>query len=215
MKWSENLFIGKISAASFVFTFFIFSCSSEEVNDSETAPSDTTNSVVEQIDSIDNSSSTPAFPATWESLSAIQRSWIKLERDKDGYLIYEPCDGVTPTIFLDDSTSTDVAIYWEDNTSSKMYTNKCTRVKGREAFYRSTANKDDEVEIYAEIKDVDRRLVLWKFATKNRGSFYWVMTPIEFKDEFRFIKDSCGTQSSEPRKFLPVEFTSDYKLNLD
>lgn len=38
------------------------------------------------------------IPKTWKSLNAIQKEWIKLEKDKDGYLIYEPCDGNTENI---------------------------------------------------------------------------------------------------------------------
>ena len=31
------------------------------------------------------------IPSYWKSLSSIQKEWIEVEKDKDGYLIYEPC----------------------------------------------------------------------------------------------------------------------------
>ena len=38
---------------------------------------------------------------TWNSLNAIQKDWIKVEKDKNGYLIYQPCDGETETIQIE------------------------------------------------------------------------------------------------------------------
>ncbi|MCF8298427.1 MAG: hypothetical protein K9J13_12845 [Saprospiraceae bacterium] len=139
-----------------------------------------------------------SFPATWTSLDAIQHKWIMLERDEKGYLVYVPCNGETPRIYIESGY---VTVFWQLEAPSKFSIDKFTRLKGNKSFYVYATEKDWNMEFTAEIKDVKRKLVLWTF-----GDFKWVMTPIEFMNDFRQVKNPCPNEMKAEKQFLPVEY---------
>ena len=138
------------------------------------------------------------FPSTWTSLAAIPHHWIKLERDSLGYLIYSPCDGGTPRIYIDSGY---VKIYWQIGGPDRYSIDKFTRLKGNRSFYIGTLMDTQFVEFTAEIKDPKRKLVLWTFYDMK-----WVMTPVEDTTDFRLVDNPCPHQMLPEKKFLPVEF---------
>jgi len=124
------------------------------------------------------------IPKSWRSLAAIQKDWIKVEKDENGYLIYEPCDGSTPTISLNDGFS----MKWQIEPAYKFYRDKFTLITGNKSFRLDAYDneKDKTFEVFAEIVDSKNGLVLWKFNNEK-----WLMTPIENSNNFRHIKNNC------------------------
>lgn len=114
---------------------------------------------------------------TWKSLDDIPKKWIKLEKDKIGYLVSKPCKGKTPIIEITDN----VTIYWQLKSPEKFPILKFTRLIGNKAFYIYAGK-----EFTAEIINGKKKLVLWTF-----GENKWIMTPFENRKNFRQINDLC------------------------
>jgi hypothetical protein len=136
--------------------------------------------------------------AKWKSLNDIPTKWIKTERDNRGYLVYDPCDGGTPRIYMDSGY---ITIYWQVESPSRYAMNKFTRLEGNKAFYISASDKKGNITFTAEIKNGKQHLVLWSF-----GDYKWVMTPLKFKSKFRQVNNPCATEKKPEKEFLKVEF---------
>ena len=142
------------------------------------------------------------IPQTWKTLNSIQKEWIKVEKDEKGYLIYDPCDGTTPTIKFDKEYIIINSI-WE---SEKFSFEKFTRITGNKSFRLDAYNKETKTwfEIKAKIIDNKKGIVLWQF-----GDAKWLMTPIENKEKFRKINNDCIHNKTKELRFLPVKETVD------
>ena len=137
------------------------------------------------------------IPKTWESLNAIQKEWIKVEKDEDGYLIYDPCDGNTEAIKFEKEG---IAIYWRLESENYRF-EKVTTLVGNDAFRMDVAKKEEAFEIKAKIVDAENGIVLWEFEGVK-----WLMTPKENYSNFRVIINNCKTEKKPEIAFLPVEF---------
>ena len=140
------------------------------------------------------------IPKTWKSLNAIQKDWIKVEKDKDGYLIYQPCDGKTETVKLEGARLT---INWRIEDSQKFELEKFTRLTENNAFRADGHDVENKIgfEIKARIVDYKNGIVLWEFNGNK-----WLMTPKENFKSFRIIKNNCKTQKKKELDFLPIEY---------
>ena len=125
------------------------------------------------------------IPARWKSLQAIQKDWIGVEKDKKGYLIYDPCCGTTNTISFKDGS---LFIKWWMEDAYEFRYEKFTRVTGNKSFRMDAVqeNLEMQTEIIATIYDNEEGLVLWQF-----GDHQWLMTPLENVQKFRHIKNNC------------------------
>ncbi|HNP33592.1 MAG TPA: hypothetical protein PKN96_09890 [Flavobacterium sp.] len=142
------------------------------------------------------------IPKNWKKLETIQKEWIKVEQDENGYLIYDPCDGATPTIKFDNG----FIVLNSGLESEKFSYEKFTRLTGNNAFRLNAYNKESKTwfEIKARIIDNKKGIVLWEFSGVK-----WLMTPMEKKDNFRQIKNNCPKGKRKELKFLPVKETVD------
>ena len=139
---------------------------------------------------------------TWKSVNAIQKDWIKVEKDRDGYLIYQPCDGKTETIKLEGAR---ITINWKIENPQKFDLEKFTRLTENNAFRADGYDSEKKIgfEIKARIVDYKNGIVLWEF-NGNR----WLMTPKENYKTFRIVKNNCETEKKKEIDFFPIE---DYK----
>ena len=142
------------------------------------------------------------IPKTWKSLNSIQSNWIKVEQDEKGYLIYDPCDGSTPTIKFDNG----YIIINSSLESEKFSFEKLTRITGNKSFRLDSYNKENKTwfEIKAKIIDNKKGIVLWEFS-----GIKWLMTPIENKEKFRQIKNNCIRKKRSELKFFPIKESVD------
>lgn len=138
------------------------------------------------------------IPKTWKNLSAIQKEWIKVEKDKDGYLIYEPCDGNTETIKFENGT---ININWRIEGEKYSY-EKFTRITGNNSFRLDAYGIENKksFEINAKIVDSKNGIVLWEF-----DGVKWLMTPKENYKSFRIVKNNCETEKKPELEFLPID----------
>lgn len=143
----------------------------------------------------------------WNNLSGMSKHWVKLERDADGYLVYDPCDGDTPRLEID-SARIEFHFIWDDPYTFKIghvagtLTKAGLTVFGSGAIGTVTAN--------ANLVDPKNHLVLWAFEINDKqtgsSSFKWLMTPKEHEKEFRHIDNPCPTEKIPEKVFLPIEF---------
>lgn len=138
------------------------------------------------------------IPQTWKSLDAIQKDWIKVEKDKDGYLIYLPCDGETETVKLDGR----LTINWRIEQPQKFELEKFTRITENKGFRADGYDIEKKIgfEIKARIVDYKNGIVLWEF-----NGIKWLMTPKENFKSFRIIKNNCEVEKRKELDFLPIE----------
>lgn len=141
------------------------------------------------------------IPKTWKSLNAIQKEWIKVEKDKDGFLIYQPCDGNTETIKFENEN---IHINWKIEGEKYSY-EKFTRITGNSSFRLDAHGIESkkDFEINARIVDYKNGIVLWEF-----NGVKWLMTPKENYKSFRIIKNNCETEKKKELEFMPI---ADYK----
>ncbi len=137
---------------------------------------------------------------TWNSLNAIQKDWIKVEKDKNGYLIYQPCDGETETI---QNEGAQLTINWRIENSQKFELEKFTRLTENNAFRADAYDIKNKIgfEIKAKIIDNKNGIVLWEFNGNK-----WLMTPKENFKSFRIVKNNCKTEMRKELDFLPIEY---------
>ena len=129
---------------------------------------------------------------TWKSLDAIQKEWIKVEKDKDGYLIYQPCDGATETLKLDKGRLT---INWRFEDDQTFELEKFTRLTKNDAFRADCYDVENRIrfEIKAKIVDYKNGIVLWEFNGNK-----WLMTPKENFKSFRIYWKFCVFLCNSP-----------------
>ena len=138
------------------------------------------------------------IPKTWKSLDAIQKDWIKVEKDKDGYLIYQPCDGETETLKLDGR----LTLNWRFEDTQTFELEKFTRLTKNDAFRADCYDVENRIGFEIKVKIVDNKngIALWEINGNK-----WLMTPKENIKSFRIIKNNCETEKKKELDFLPIE----------
>ena len=136
------------------------------------------------------------IPKSWKSLGSIQQNWIKVEKDDKGYLIYEPCDGETPTIKL---VKGDLHIKPQIEPEQVFTIVKFTRTKSNKGLMIDIypGNNEEISSVYAEIIEPQNGLVLWEI-----GKEKLIMTPFENAINFRKIKNNCPDYKRGELKFI-------------
>lgn len=168
----------------------------------------TTGKLIEKAPQL-SEDSLPPFPVIWSSLKAIPTHWTKLERDEKGYLVYDPCDGNTPTIIIDKDN---ITIYSQIDQPDVLSIDKFTRLKDNKAFYLRATNHNLSAEILSTIVDAKRKLVLWQIDLSWNGNqsaksqMRMVMSPEPYAKTFRVLKHPCKNVKEAEKAFLPVEY---------
>lgn len=134
----------------------------------------------------------------WKVVKDIPQTWIKLELDSAGYIVYKPCDGNTPMITIHKGH---ITVYWALDGPSRYSINKYTASTNKKTFSIDCKNEAGSDVFNIDIKDEKKKIVLWTFACNK-----WVMTPFKFKDEFRQVDNPCHGEMKPEKPFLPVEF---------
>lgn len=138
------------------------------------------------------------IPQKWNGLNEIQKNWIQLEADENGFLIYIPCKGVTPTLKFEH----DQLIITNQNGLATAYEyDKFTRLNGNQSFRLTAFSKENhqQFEVSARIINAKKGIVLW---TINGDKKY--MTPIEKEAHFRRIINSCEGIERMEKEFKQV-----------
>lgn len=146
----------------------------------------------------------------WNSTNDLDGTWIKLERDEQGYLYYEPCDsGFTSTLKIDDDQllfqsghegldSLRLASIGLKNSQTEIHfvgTNQYHHLKG----------------VLKRIPDNEKLFLFsWDFIVENDENAElknkMVMTRLDYKPQFRFVDNPCPTGRIQEKNFLSIEF---------
>jgi len=135
---------------------------------------------------------------TRNGLDKIPKKWILLEKDSIGYLVYDPCNGDTPMIVIDNNY---VTIYWQIDAPSKYAIMKFTSQSGNKKFLIDASNESGSIAFSVVIKDGKQKINLWTFQ-----DIKWVMTPFDNRNNFRQVNNPCPAEMKSEKEFLPVEF---------
>ena len=186
------------SITFFVIIIVLNSCNQNSRRTSDIYKStDSLNNVSEKLDLtiIQPKSENREIPKSWKNLGSIQQNWIKVEKDKEGYLIYEPCDGETPTIKLDKGY---LLVKPQIEPEAVFVINEFKRTKNNTGLliYVYPGNTKEISFAYAEIIEPKNGLVLWEI-----GGEKLLMTPIENAVNFRKIKNNCPDYKRGELKF--------------
>ncbi len=141
-----------------------------------------------------------------ENLKYIYGDWIKLERDTNGYLVYDPCNGDNPRIriekgtlimhhTLDSPDTLAIDTFMIDGQKANL----CIVASSENSLYRFEVTVPDEAD----------KLVLWRIRQiDDSGDYQYqqVMTPKEYEKGFRHIDNPCPDSMKPEIQFLPVDY---------
>lgn len=146
----------------------------------------------------------------WNDASDLQGTWITLERDSIGYLIYEPCDkGYSSSITVNE-TKIIYKIGYEGLDTLQIDAVKI--LNSSNEIEVSAYNDYYSINSLLKIIDADENLYLWKWELRpkiepkaiRKGKR--MMTRQEFRNEFRYIKNPCDSGRVSEKQFLPIEY---------
>lgn len=138
----------------------------------------------------------------WNSLNDLNGNWVEIERDKKGYFLYDPCDGKTPEIIID-NYSILLKHQIEEPTrfviTEYNITNNSIIINGKFETL--------EAEFIFKIVNQKQSLILFKWnypMFKNQGKK--VITKLQLAKKLRVVEDPCDIEKVPEQDFLPVEF---------
>jgi hypothetical protein len=124
--------------------------------------------------------------------------WTRLERSENGYVVYQPCDGSTPTIEI---KHLDLAINWQ---LEREEHNVKDIIRVSDTTFEITCD-DSQFNIKVKWLDKEKTRALWKFQYVGDSAIIkWVMCPTKLKTRFPYVDNPCPTEMKFEKIFLPV-----------
>ena len=145
----------------------------------------------------------------WKENSELFGTWVNLERDNEGYLIYDPCDGNNNFVTITkDNVIYDIGHEGPDTLKFKYI--KILKTSNEIEFLGTL--KYSSTKSTMKIIDFDKKLYLlkWELKLKNypdeirKGKM--MMTRKEYEKDFRFIDNPCDYERIPEKEFLPIEY---------
>lgn len=132
----------------------------------------------------------------WKDVNSVQKEWIKVEKDDDGYLIYEPCDGSTPTIKIEKNS----IIYKPRIEPEATFEYSSIVIDSEGKVLKFERNIKGGLEISAYIYDAKDGLVMWRI-----GYDKLLMTPSKNAANYRHVKNSCPDSKKREIDFKEIQ----------
>ena len=124
--------------------------------------------------------------------------WTRLERNENGYVVYQPCDGSTPTIVIKNSTLT---MNWQLEPDEHILKD-IFRISDT-TFEISCDNSQFNIKV--KWLDKEKTKALWKFQYMGDSNIIkWVMCPTKLKNKFPYVDNPCPAGMKLEKIFLPV-----------
>jgi hypothetical protein len=144
-----------------------------------------------------------------DSHSELLTTWVKLERDTEGYLIYDPCNGTTTSITIAPNTAI-FDLSQETPDTLKIASINILNATNTIQFIASR----DNYSVNAVLKSIDLDQKLWllkweltpKYQPNNIRKGKMMVTKREFVKDFRFVDQPCDHERVAEKEFLPIEF---------
>lgn len=138
----------------------------------------------------------------WNNLDDLNGYWIELERDKEGYFLYDPCDGETPRMIIDNKSIL-LKHQIEEPTKFEITEYNVTD----DVISIKSQNENLTAEFVFKLVNQKQNLILFKWnypKYKNKGKR--VITRLKLAEKLRMVKDPCDIEKVPEQEFLPVEF---------
>lgn len=145
----------------------------------------------------------------WNGLDLSKQSWIHLQRDEKGYLIYKPCQEEIGQIEI---LEKEIIFQWINDDPDYFDIGELITDESNNTFTVSFSGSFGK-KGKAVVKAIDktRGLYYWKImfdnaSDKPASEIKWVTTLKNHKKNFRFVTQSCSDKTQKEKTFLPVEF---------
>ena len=135
---------------------------------------------------------------SWKNIDEVPAKWIEVKNDSLGYLIYEPCDGSTPSMKFDDqllSFNSIEAVTYNLKTGAEISADGNSLKFG---IYQNVP--EDGFDVIIKIFEAKEGIALIEFK-----EMYMLMTPIENVNAFRRIKNNCKYNKTKEVQFAPYK----------
>lgn len=150
-----------------------------------------------------------AFPDKWQKLTDIRGVWTNLEKEQNAYVIYNPIEGSTPLIKIDEQDV--ITIYWANDGPNKfLIMNSSIISKGTEMLLEAENEDGIKAKFIARILDKNKKLVFWKFTINwsitlgGVMDYKWVTTKKEFEKAFKMVDYKNSPNVKGEREFEPI-----------
>ena len=147
---------------------------------------------------------------SWAENSELFGTWVNLERDDKGYLIYEPCDGGYTNII---DINNDIVIYDLGHESpDTLIIDEVKILESSNQIEFLATHELYHMRSIMKIIDFDKKLYLWKWelspisSPNNKRKGKMMMTRKDFEKDFRFIDNPCDNERVPEKVFLPIEY---------
>ena len=138
----------------------------------------------------------------WNNLNDLNGEWIELERDKEGYFLYDPCDGQTPEIIIDNKS---ILLKHQIDEPTKFEISEYNITN--DSILIKSQNEILKAEFIFKLIKQKKNLILfkWNFPKyKNQGKK--IITRLKLAKKLRVVKNPCDIEKVPEQEFLPVEF---------
>lgn len=128
----------------------------------------------------------------------LPQNWTQLSRTETGFVVYDPCDGSTPTIKM-----AIPQLIINGQLESEQYI-IMQLIKHQTGFNI----KCEGLDIYVKWLDKKKIKAVWKFNYFNSNAVYnykIVMCPAEYTNKFLFVNNPCPKGKIDEKKFLSVD----------
>lgn len=145
----------------------------------------------------------------WKEKSELLGTWIKLERDNKGYLIYDPCDGNNNFIGI---TKNNIIYDLSHESPDTLKIDFIKILKTKNEIEFSGTQKFYSIKSILKIIDSKNKLYLLKWELKPKNSSEnlrkgkMMITRKGNEKYFRFIDNPCDNEKIPEKEFLPVEY---------
>lgn len=148
---------------------------------------------------------------TWKEIDDVFGDWTSLERDKEGYLIYSPCNGTTPRLRVNEGK---VTIFWKLEGLNSFRIEKIKmNSKNEIVIYSKDFDNEETIAVFKiHIADSHRKLVVWEWNIDwpiyqgGHTSYKWITTRSIHEQEFRHVDNPCPKGLIKEKEFLELEY---------
>ena len=139
------------------------------------------------------------IPKFWRDKNSIQTKWIHIEKDIQGYVNYDPCDGSAEEIEIKNNY---IKIDWryEEPETYKIVTLEFNDKNKKFIFVAKNVRYRQRIKGSAKIIDSEKGVVKWEI-----DDFKWLTVPLAKIAEYRKIENVCINNKRKELKFLPIE----------
>lgn len=138
----------------------------------------------------------------WKDLSDLTGEWTELERDKEGYFLYKPCDGDTPKILV---TKDSIKLIPQVETPINLKISNYSITADSIVVNIASGNLNAEFIFKTVEPNAEYILYKWYFPEyENRGKR--IITRSALAQKFRTVSNPCDNVKIPDQEFLPVEY---------